>query len=63
MLSDSPPPLDPKRHPLGLRSVEYLKEDAQNMVVWKVKAQKRGSERWNARAESRKAHLYRKSVL
>lgn len=48
---------------LGLRSVEYLKEDAQNMLVWKVKAQRRGSERHNATAESHKARLRRKSVL
>lgn len=66
MLFDALPPLDLEHCPCpyissGLWSVEYLKEDAQNTVVRKVKAQNRGSVRWNARAC--KAHLHRKSVL
>lgn len=66
MLFDALPPLDLEHCPClyissGLWSVEYLKEDAQNTVVRKVKAQNRGRVKWNARAC--KAHLHRKSVL
>lgn len=68
MLSDALPPVDLEcpsctNSSLGLRCAEYLREGAQNTVVWKVEAKKRGSERPNDRAESRTAHLLRKSAL
>lgn len=68
MLSDVLPPRDLKcpmctNSSFGLQWADYLREGAQNMVVWKVEAWKRGSEKDRMTAQSRKAHLLRKSVL
>jgi len=45
MLSDAIPPPDLKcpSCSLGLRDADHLREGVQDMVVWEVEAQKRGS--------------------